>query len=326
MSKRIGSIVYSTTQGLGILARDFWEHDVINTVCIHEHHCRQNHYEWYPHDTEVIRFRNYDKAREWVKTLDTFLVFETPFDWELVRIAKQNEVKVVFMPMHECTTNELPYMPDVWLCPSALDYQTFGGVFIPVPVPDRIVWRQRERAVTFVHNSGHGGLKGRNGTQQLLDAMQYIKSPIDLILRSQEPLPTPNAPKHVNLEVQIGTVSETSLWKRGDVFVFPERFNGLSLPIQEAYASGMLVMATDRFPNNTYLPRLPLIPVERYEANRVSPSYREFDDAVVSPVTIANMIDLWFDRDIREYSLRGKQWAEQNSWTNLRPNYMEVLS
>ena len=39
------------------------------------------------------------------------------------------------------------------------------------------------------------------------------------------------------------------------MFVFPEKFNGLSLPLQEARAAGMLVLATDRFPMNTWLPR-----------------------------------------------------------------------
>lgn len=329
MTKRIGSIVYATSQGLGILARDFFEHDVINTVVIHEHHCRENHYGWYPYDTPIVssRTRVYREARDWVKTLDTFLVFETPFDWELIRIAKENNVKVVFMPMHECTPQRLPYAPDVWLCPSLLDYQIFGGVYLPIPVPDRIRWRLRERAMTFVHNAGHGGLKGRNGTKELMDAIQYIKSPASLIIRSQEQLPEiKNKPKHVNVDVQIGTVEADRLWDTGDVFVFPEKFNGLSLPIQEAYASGMLVMATDRFPNDRYLPRLPLIAVDRFQTNQVGPGYRQFNEAVIDPVSIANEIDLWYGQDISDYSARGRVWAEANSWSILKNQYLGVLS
>jgi hypothetical protein len=112
------------------------------------------------------------------------------------------------------------------------------------------------------------------------------------------------------------------MFSEGDVFVFPETFNGLSLPLQEAYASGMLVMASHRFPSNTWLPTDPLIPVSHYVKDQVAVP---IEKAVIDPKEIAHCIDTWYGRNIEEFSLKGKQWAEENSWEALKPQYVTAL-
>ena len=39
-----GSIVYATEQGLGYLAKDFYDNGIIDLVCIERHSNRTNHY------------------------------------------------------------------------------------------------------------------------------------------------------------------------------------------------------------------------------------------------------------------------------------------
>jgi hypothetical protein len=97
------------------------------------------------------------------------------------------------------------------------------------------------------------------------------------------------------------------------------------LPLQEAYASGMLVMAGNRFPMNTWLPEAPLIPVEGYRKTRIGPPYLEFEQAIYDPKKIAERIDYWYDRPIWDCSLMGKAWAEENSWEKLGPKYRQLL-
>lgn len=189
---------------------------------------------------------------------------------------------------------------------------------IKVPIPSHIKWRLRKKAEVFVHNAGNGGLGGRNGTEELLRAMKYVKSPIKLIVRSQVPIRERKDPR---IEYQIGTFDD--IWAEGDVFIFPEKFNGLSLPIQEAFASGMMVMTTDRFPNNTYLPTEPLIPVHSYLKER---TYVTFDKAKIAPEDIAKSIDSWFGKDISEFSEMGRVFKEEYSWDNLKKRYEEALS
>lgn len=189
---------------------------------------------------------------------------------------------------------------------------------LPVPTPENVKWRLRTKAEVFICNAGNGGLGGRNGTKELLEAMKWVKSPIKLIVRSQVKIDAYNDPR---IEYRIGTFDD--IWSEGDVFVFPEKFNGLSLPLQEACASGMLVMCGDRFPMNTWLPKEPLIPVKSYKKERIAV---EFDSAVIDPRDIAKTIDEWYNKDITEYSLKGREYNINNSWKTLKERYIEVMS
>lgn len=305
---RVGSIVLATDQGLGYLAKSFYDHGLIQDVYVWPHTSRQNHREWYP---DAV------KAAEDLLRCDVILLFETAFEWKIIPWARERGIRTVLMPMYECTPYPLPYVPDLILAPSDLDLQYYpeaSRVNVPVDVP----WKLRERARVFVHNAGNGGLGGRNGTKELLEAMRWVKSPIRLILRSQRPVEAPSDPR---IDLRIGQFDD--IWEEGDVFVFPEKFNGLSLPIQEAFASGMAVMASDRFPNTEYLPREHLIPVAGYTTEKIA---RPFECAVIHPEAIAEAIDRIYDTDIAETSRKGLAFANENSWQALKGRYEELLS
>ncbi len=330
---RVGSLVYATDQGLGILAKSFWDAGVVNTVRVVRHGRHPTHEDWYPGERTIGSLTLASDLLDWLKTLDVFLAFETPFIWPLFDKCREYGVKSVLMPMHECLHNAVKrHKPDVWLCPSHLDiqvamkYANANDVFY-VPVPVGIKWRQRTRAEVFVHNAGHGGLKGRNGTAELLSAAALMRSKARIVIRTQESLSVPSRMQPDNVEIRVGTVPYDQLWDEGDVFVFPEKFNGLSLPLQEARAAGMLVMGSNRFPMNTWLPTEPLIPVKSYnKGQRTYPQFHEFDEAVIDPRDIAATIDSWYGKDISEYSLQGKAWAESMSWQHLKPRYLSVLT
>ena len=306
----IGSIVYATEQGLGYLAKSFYDNGIIDLVSIQPHTDRTNHYEWY---------RDNVTQDTLLEKCDTLIFFETPFNWKIITQARERGIKTILIPMYECTRYPFPYEPDEIWCPSLLDYDFYEGKNRKlVSIPTEVEWKLREKALVFVHNAGNGGLGGRNGTRELIDAMQYVKSPIKLIIRSQIPLKEVSDPR---IEYRIGNFND--IWSEGDVFIFPEKFNGLSLPIQEAFASGMLVMASDRYPNNKYLPTDCLIPVQSYTKEKIS---TEFLSAVISPEDIANTIDSWYNKDITKYSLLGKEFNKNNSWKTLKETYLELLS
>jgi glycosyltransferase involved in cell wall biosynthesis len=301
-----GAIVFATKQGLGILAKSFYDNGVIDKVFVWKHSSRENHCEWYPNRVEKV---------DDLLDCDKLIFFETCFDWKIIPKARAKGIKTILVPMYECTPNPLPYQPDVIISPSLLDQKYYpNSRFLRIPVD--VKWKQRDRALVFVHNAGNGGLGGRNGTRELLDAMKYVKSPIRMIVRSQVPITEYNDPR---IEYRIGDCQD--LWSEGDVFVFPEKFNGLSLPIQEALASGMAVITTDRFPNDTYLSKDLLIPVKQFKKERIAV---EFDSAVIDPVDIASVIDKVYNTDIISYSLLGKTFNEQNSWTQLKEIWKEI--
>lgn len=331
---RVGSLVYSTDQGLGVLAKAFFDNGVVTDAMVIRHGRRPENDHWFPNQPRCGDVRRVRQLEEFCSHMDVMLFFETPFAWELLPFCRRKGVKTVIMPMHECTPRELPALPDLWLCPSLLDLYTFSrkaghGVeasYLPVPV--EVPWKQRTTAKVFVHNAGWGGLNGRNGTRELVQALPYVtKEGVELVIRTQEKLDVPlrNLGTKVLVRQEIGTTPYERLFSEGDVFIFPERFNGLSLPLQEARASGMLVMATNRFPMNTWLPREPLIPTRGKRTSCVAQRCLEYAEAVVEPRDIATTIDSWYERDITEYSQGGKAWAEANSWAVWKPQYMSRL-
>lgn len=346
---KIGSLVYATDQGLGYLARSFYDHGIVTDVVVVGHRHHVNHYDWYPKSPvinilDVTRSNGAETIRRFIDGMDAMLFFETPFDWSLMDYCREQGVKTFLMPMHECTP--ISYKaPDVFLCPSSLDFATFSRGCVEcegdkpytcrkhywTPVPVATEWKQRSRVEVFVHNAGHGGLKGRNGTAELLEALRLVKSPATLILRSQDRLPLKVGSDghaqvgNVKVIASCGTLEHKWLYDAGDCFIFPEKFNGLSLPLQEARAAGMLVMCCDRAPMNDWLPTEYLIPVRDTRQNQIGPAYLPFEETIVSPHDIAATIDRWYGQAIVDYSVKGRMWAETMSWKALGPVYQRIV-
>lgn len=322
---KVGSLVYCTDQGLGILAKNLYDHGIITNPFVLLHPHRENHPEWFPGAPGTyLRRPDWQQVRRWAEAMDVLLFLETPFDWGLIPHAKDRDIRTALMVMYECTPKQLPATPDLFLCPSLLDLQYFPPEKARlVTVPTTIPWKQRTSAQLFIHNAGHGGLKGRNGTRELLEAWKFVESDARLLVRSQIPIGDYIPDSRVRVEV--GTFPQRMLYKEGDVFIFPEKFNGLSLPLQEAHAAGMLIMCMNRYPMNQWLPNEPLIPVRGFETNSISHRMMEFEEAIVDPIDIAASVDHWYGQDITSFSQQGKAWSEQNSWETWKPRYLELL-
>lgn len=332
---KVGTTCFATERGLGHLARSFYDAGVITDVAVLHHGHIPTHLEWYPDAVEIgaVSQLSSKSFLEWVSGLDVMLFFETPFDWDLLPRCKELGVKTALMPMYECMPAKLPYQPDWFFCSSLLDMQYYPNYSTFTPVPVDVPWRQRSKALVFIHNAGYVGLRGRRGTLEVLQAMQHVSSPLKLIVRGQDHSAMQSIIKQVpgirqdsRVSIRLGTIPYEELWEsNGDVAICAEKFNGLSLPLQESRAAGMLVMTTNRFPANSWLPEEPLIPVSTSRRARVSGRCLEFDEAIVDPRNIAKTMDDWYGKDISDYSLAGKYWAEEMSWEALKPQYVEEL-
>lgn len=326
---RVGTVCYATSRGLGHLARDFINHGVVNSIFVVEHPGVPTNKDWYPHAPSTP-LRNMDRGRlkEFCREQEAMLFFETPFNWELIPFCKSIGVRTYIITMYECTpiTHQKPHR---YICPSALDMEYFKTDSVLLPIPTEYEWKERTHALHYLHNGGYLGLRGREGTQLLVEAMRYVKSPLKLTIRCQENVRSEYIEymaRDKRIEYVPQTIPYDQLYATGDVCVQPQKFNGCSLPLQEACAAGLLMMTTDRFPMNTWLPTQPLIPPREFVPARIGGAYMEFQEAVIDPIVIACKMDEWYGRDIREFSRMGKQIAECYSWKTLLPLYLEVLS
>jgi hypothetical protein len=121
-SFKVGAVVLACEQGLGYLAKDFFDNGIIDYVHIVKHSTRENHYEWYPKQAICTEEELLNKS-------DILLFFETPFNWKLIPRARELGKKTILIPMYECTNYPLPYFPDEIWCPSALDYDVYKKLY-----------------------------------------------------------------------------------------------------------------------------------------------------------------------------------------------------
>lgn len=338
---RIGTVCYATKQGLGYLAKSFYDAGIITDVLIYRHpHGEERsptNLDWYPEGTPVLPrtgFQQFEESRKFVDSVDVILFFETPFDWGFLPYCKSRGVKTVLMPMYEWYPENPPFQFDYFLNPSLLDQEYFPqGTFIPVPVENDIAWHRRTLAKTFLHNSGHIGSRNHKGTLELLRAMEFVQSPIKLTVRSQDP----EGLKHLaasakcendsRIEFVFSEIPRNKLFTtEHDVYIAPEKYNGLSLPLQEAFASGMAVMTSNRYPHNTWLPNEILIPVESTTKVRAAKGHLEIEESIINPVDIAAKIDEVYNSHISYYSGLGGQYNLHHNWRALKGRYLDFFN
>ena len=352
---KIGTIGYAAHTGLGILAKSFYDNNIITDVLLCPHQSQGIITDFYnkkfpsidvpfdpPQINNFVKDNNlFLQQKEtfllFCKKIDVLFLFETSFwmgVWHLLK-EMEDRPKIVLMPMYESTplywNQSLNIFPDLLLCPSKLDFnfykhhtwQDYGVNMECINVPVEVPWNQRKKAIHFVHNAGNDSYNDRNGTLLLINSLPYIKSPIKLTINTQNNSRYKDLVNDPRVTVNTGTRKYEDLWTSGDVFVFPENLNALSLPLQEARAAGMYIIAGNRFPINKWIPTEGLIPVKKYKNINLGQgniAYAEYE-----PKELAKKIDQVYNTDITEYSLQGLEYAKENSWHNLRSKYISSI-
>lgn len=134
--------------------------------------------------------------------------------------------------------------PNAWHVPWGVDLSEFKTSSIQ---PDHF----------FMHNCGFNPY--RKGTDLLVDAFQKLQTDeATLFIHSQRELAD-----FPELEVQVKNdpritwhiedVAPPGLYRRGEVFVYPSRLDGLGLSLPEALANGIPSVAPDEAPMNEFI-------------------------------------------------------------------------
>jgi glycosyltransferase involved in cell wall biosynthesis len=219
----------------------------------------------------------------------------------------------------------VPYDPDLYVCPSEIDMDYVGDkpkVLLPCPIAlDRLPYRKRQKAKVFVFHNGRGGGRGgdRNGAKEFFQALKYVKSDIKVIVYTQVAI---EEKMDSRVELRYGNFKNYwDIWEDGDVFVHPHKFDGLSLPIQEAVACGMPVITTKFYPFTEWLPDEWMFepnPSEEAVIFTRKIPYYTFD-----PKVLAKKIDEFAARDISKDSDKAIEIARSRSWEKLLPKYLK---
>lgn len=350
MKSKVSGIVRADACGLGTLARMFSDYLGFHRTLSISRHKGGSWPEWYGENNRVANDGITPELAAWLcDGADAVLSFELWYGEATPRVAKQLGVKTALVQCYECCVlsgNGLE-QTDLVICPSSLDlveaektpgFANSEKVMLPMPFDTtRIPFRQRERALTFLHNAGHGGLQGRNSTAEVLEAWRHVKSPAKLVVRMQpgmsQPPAIPNDPRIRAFEANPENYWE--LFDEGDVFLHPTKWDGHSLPIQESLCSGMPVITTRFWPycdahfgSECRMGWMPqslqaiAIPFERIERRAIC---RQFNAHCVSPLAIAASVDAIYGESIEQLSLDSRACAESFSWDRYKPIYEQLF-
>lgn len=277
--------------------------------------------------------------------IDTIVCVETPFGDNVFKWAKELGMRTVLVVMWEAFN---PHMPayrnvDLYIAPSYRCYQEVpfdSKIFLPYPVDTKLFeYRQRtDRAKTFLHCAGSGGMNGRKGTQEAIQgfclAAGSLKDEVDIrmIVRSQQgvggPVSAAMAYGFERIRFEGATENREDLYKEGDVLIATHFYDGHFLVGLEAMASGMPVITTDASPMNEFWP-----PDESQLL--VDVISKEKPSGLVNPhcmmnipnvADIADKIRYCATHDMSLISARNREIAEtENSWGVLRERWKKAV-
>ena len=261
---------------------------------------------------------------EWLlEDIDLVLTIETPYNWKLIKMAKDKGVKTIIAPNYEQLPEILPAQPDLWLCVNPLNYQYISSpnkVYIPQPINrDVFQFKKRKKARIFLFNNGNGGMHGRNSLHEFIQAIYLSNADVKFIINSQVPIENINDER---VEVHLGDRPINEIWKEGDIFVHLRKFGALSLPWNEAMSLGMPCLMVDRVPENLFLPKDLLIESNDKYMMRCRKDTIPIVANIINPVKVAEKIDKLANTDISEYSELMNKIAEEWSWKNLWEHFI----
>jgi hypothetical protein len=181
---------------------------------------------------------------QFIDGLDVLIGFETLYCQEPIALCENRGVKVVMFPNWECSP---PDMAAAHLVVSlsdqdAREYPESRQMDWPICLSEFYPREIEHPPRRVVHNSGWGGLHGRNNTRAILQAAGrlYCSGLPGIFCRSFEPQAKHRGVRWLAPELETG-----GLYDATDLLVHLQAFPGLSLPLLEAAACRIPALVLD---------------------------------------------------------------------------------
>lgn len=273
--KGLGIVVRADDTGLGNQTRELVKMLNPQTILIIDsskfHNRFPQHNEWYDGRNVVISrgFPNTRTLLKFFRGIKWVISCETFYSKDFVMLARKKRIKTILQynfEFLENLSNEKAALPDVLLSPTywRVDEirEKFGSkclvTHLPPPTDENLFNKNREinkiRTNKLLHIGGKAAIYDRNGTNSVIEMLQYSKGNYELVIKSQSQLKIDCKDKRVTFSIGNEKNFE-NLYAGYDALLLPRRYAGLCLPMNEALLSGLPVFMTNISPNNKILPR-----------------------------------------------------------------------
>lgn len=342
---KFGIVVRADDTGLGNQTHDLVKMLNPDRILIIDsstfHNKNEQHYEWYIGIDCVVSkgFPDIRTLTRFFNGLNVVLSCETFYSKQFVALARKKRIKTIlqynFEFLDHLSNDKLP-LPDVLLAPSLWRFeevqQKFGDKclvkHLPPPTDSDLFMKNREtnkkRSNKLLHVAGKAAIYDRNGTNSVIEMLNYSEENYSLVIKSQTPIEIDY--KDERLTVLSGNEkSREDLYCGYDAMILPRRYAGLCLPMNEALMSGLPVFMTDISPNNIVLPDkwlakssfiknfMTRVGIELYEAD---------------PKSLATVVDKYFSQKNMDKSKKEAFEIGYNlfSYESLKSKYVEMIN
>lgn len=208
--------------------------------------------------------------------MDAVMTCETPYNFHLFALARQRGIRALLMHNVEFSdnlNNSRMSRPHLFIAPSLWRFDEFKAKFpntihLPPPTFHQNFNTAREANFArtgrrrFLHVVGKPAAHDRAGMFALLEALEHTGSSFELVIKSQSPMSFAVADRRVRFDYTSPEDQEL-LYQNFDAVVYPRRYGGLSLVVNEALMSGLPVIMPDIDPNYNLLPADWLVPAKK---------------------------------------------------------------
>jgi glycosyltransferase involved in cell wall biosynthesis len=330
---KIGLIARADNTGLGYQTKSYYKWlkpSKTLVVNMRPLNGMPQHFEWYPDGYITEGFPTQKEVTLFLRNLDVVITAETPYNFEIYSMAKQMGVKTVCVENPEfydhikypdLPTPDVIILPSMWLYDEIKAHAESKGIQvfqIHHPV-DRQDFPYRKRTTKkIIHIAGKPAVNDRNGTWDFMKAF-----PNGVITTQSTDLAKQITMRYRHCNVFSNVEDPKFLYQLGDVLVFPRKYGGNCLPLNEALSTGMPVIMPDISPNNHLLPEEWLV-----KANYIGffEPRTKVDMYQVDESSMAQKAEWIRNCNIEEESEKANKIADSISWENLLDKYLEVLS
>lgn len=344
---RIGLVARADNTGLGNQTYEFYQHmKPHKTMVVDISHLNGNaqYPERYPNAQYVRGFPRPADIEEFLQGLDVIFVAESPYNYYLYQRARELGVKVAVQYNYEFFDwYSYPHypLPDMLIAPSMWNYDVIEKfseshnikhMYLHCPVNrERLPFAVRKQARNFLHIAGKPAAHDRNGTLTAIEAFRRTQdTDIRLTVTTQGETPEEwikqaQYDPRILFKNTLDLIDYARLYDDYDVLVFPRRYGGNCLPLNEALSVGMPVIMSDISPNNHLLPNSWLAPayIQSVFKPRMEVNIYETDITALSHL-IEDFADL-SSEDMQTWSNVASTIASQFDWNIMKLKYEEAL-
>lgn len=323
MGVSLGMIVRADFgRGLANQTYSFWKHLNPDVTVLVDMSGLQGGYKWsqdltaYP-GSIVTQWKGYTanfenpEALDALKQCDIIYSAETYYDPEVERLPTILHVNPEFYRGETAT--------QLWYPTGYLTDKLPPGEIIPTPIDDDDIAPGPAGKGLLLHVGGHAARMDRNGARivhGLLNRTQHKWR-----LTSQDGMKL-NPRLFAKVEVMGNVEDRWDLYEGAGILVYPRRYGGQSLQVNEAMARGMAVIMGSHSPNLEW----PIVPIMSAPRSKVATPGGVLDMYMTSLPDLEKAVAELMDDDelLEAQQMRSLEWAHANAWSQWKPR-LEAL-